>query len=495
MQPDKLAVSAVSFLPVVGADLRVPLVTGNVVRYVNLDYAASAPCLASVWEAVARALPWYSSVHRGAGLPSAVTTAALEAARAGVAAFLGARLDDALIFTRNTTDALNLLAAALPEDTTVVTFASEHHANLLPWRRGRFVHLPVPASPDEALAAAAPALAARTTRHALLSVTGASNVTGELWPIGPLGEVAHQHGARIAVDAAQLAPHRAIDLAALGLDYLALSGHKLYAPFGAGVLVGRADWLDQAAPYLAGGGAVRRVGLEDTEWVSGAARHEAGTPNVLGALALHAACQALAAVGMERVAAHERALLGRLIAGLDDIAGVERLSLFGPTSARVGIVAFNLHGVNHGELASVLSAEHGIGVRDGAFCAHPLLAALSGGAGPEAAGGPPPGAVRASLGVGTSVNDVDRLLCALSSVATRGARWRYRRVAGRTVPDPDPRARPVLGAAGAGEVLSSWPSEATPDGCASLLRFPDLPAVAVPAARPAVALAASSVGG
>jgi len=427
-------------LPLVGADLVVPLVTGERVRYVNLDCAASAPSLRSVHEAVNALLPWYSSVHRGSGFASVVMTEAYDEAREVVAEVLGARPDDAVIFTRNTTDSLNLLASALPDDTTVVSFASEHHANLLPWRRGPHVHLPVPRTLEEALTRVDDALRAATTRHRLLAVTGASNVTGEIWPLAELTAIAHRHGARIAVDAAQLAPHRRIDIAALDVDYLALSGHKLYAPFGAGVLVGRADWLDAAEPYLAGGGAVRRVTIDHTEWTDGYARHEAGTPNVLGAVALAAACRALAAAGMDAVAAHEATLLQRATRGLAKLPGVEILSMWGPSSKRVGIVAFTVKGWHPNALAAALSAEHGIGVRDGAFCAHPFVASLVG-VGPD---GKTPGAVRASFGVGTSTDDIDRLVDAMEALVLRGPRWSYRVTAGRCVPDPDPRAWPRI---------------------------------------------------
>ncbi|MBX3261224.1 MAG: aminotransferase class V-fold PLP-dependent enzyme [Labilithrix sp.] len=425
-------------LPLLGDDLVVPLVTGERVRYVNLDCAASAPCLRSVHEAVTALLPWYSSVHRGAGFASAVMTEAYDEAREVVAELVGARADDAVVFTRNTTDSLNLLAAALPDDTTVVSFASEHHANLLPWRRGASVLLPVPASPEEALARVDAALAAATSRHRLLAVTGASNVTGELWPLAELAAVARRHGARIAIDAAQLAPHRPIDVAALDADYLALSAHKLYAPFGTGVLVGRADWLDAAEPYLAGGGAVRRVTIDRTEWARGEARHEAGTPNVLGAIALAAACRTLAGVGMDAIATHEALLLRRASTGLARVPGLEILSMWGPSSARVGIVAFTVDGWHPSALAAALSAEHGIGVRDGAFCAHPFVASLVGGG----LDGESPGAVRASFGVGTSADDVDRLLGAVDELVARGPRWSYRFAGGRWQPDPDPRARP-----------------------------------------------------
>src|SRR4051794_39407675 len=164
-------------LELVGGELEVPLVGGAWVRYANLDNAASAPALARVADAVAELLPYYGSVHRGAGFASLMSTEAYTRAREIVRTFVGARADDLVLFTRNTTDALNLLAGALPPGTTVLTFAGEHHANLLPWRRGDVRHLAIPASPEDALAA----LEAELPRlgDVLVSFTGASNVTGE----------------------------------------------------------------------------------------------------------------------------------------------------------------------------------------------------------------------------------------------------------------------------------------------------------------------------
>ena len=185
---------------VVGADLRVPLVTGGDIPYANLDLAASAPALEDVAAHVARLLPYYSSVHRGAGYASQVSTGVLESARAEVGAFLGARPDDVVVFTRNTTDALNLLARAVPTGTTVVTWAGEHHASLLPWQRA--VRLPVPESPGAAVRGLAAALG-QLDGPLLVCVTGASNVTGEVWPVADLARAAHRFGARIVVDAAQ----------------------------------------------------------------------------------------------------------------------------------------------------------------------------------------------------------------------------------------------------------------------------------------------------
>ncbi|GIH70843.1 aminotransferase class V-fold PLP-dependent enzyme [Sphaerimonospora thailandensis] len=406
---------------VLGADLRVPVKGGRLVPYANLDYAASAPCLEPVSAAVAAALPAYSSVHRGAGYASQLTTARYEQARHSVRAFVGARPDDALIFTRNTTDAMNLLARCLPEGTTVVVFDSEHHASLLPWPRA--VRLAPPAFPGEAVRAADEALAS-IEGPALLVVTAASNVTGELWPIAGLAHIAHRYGARIAVDAAQLVPHRRLNLTALDLDYVAFSGHKLYAPFGAGALIGRPDWLARAEPYLRGGGAVRAVGdaPDLLEWSDDPeARHEAGTPNVLGAVALAAACDALNATGWKPLIREEKRLLARLRAGLATIEGVRELSLWGPDHPRVGIVSFTVAGRDAREVAETLAAEHGIGVRDGKFCAHPFVRHLlsDGGAGDGGCEDGATGAIRASIGIGSTAEHVDRLIEALREIAAR----------------------------------------------------------------------------
>src|SRR4029077_9693783 len=184
-------------------------------------------------------------------------------------------------------------------------------------------------------------------RTVLVAVTGASNVTGEVLPIAELTAVAHRHGARIVVDAAQLAPHRAVDIAAIAFVFVALSGHKLYAPYGSGVLIGRRDWLHAAPPPLARGGGGRRATppprrlvptpatpRTDVDWSPSPARHEAGTPNVVGAVALAAACRALAELGMGRVAAHDEALTGYLRDRLDEGPGIHALSAFGPARDR-----------------------------------------------------------------------------------------------------------------------------------------------------------------
>ena len=406
--------------PVVSAGLPVPTLDGAVVDYANLDHAASAPALVSVKKAVDAASRTYSSVHRGKGFASQVTSRWYEQAREEVARFVGAREGDHVVFTRNTTDSLNLLARALPRDTTVYVFESEHHAALLPWNPKRTVRLPVPGSARDAVILLESALASARGRHRLVVLSGASNVTGELWPVTDLARVARRLGARVALDAAQLAPHRAIDVGSLGVDYVAFSGHKLYAPFGAGVLAGRGDWLDGAAPYLAGGGATRTVASAGTTWQTGPARHEAGSPNVIGAIALAAACSALAGQ-REAIEAHEQVLGARLEEGLAAIDGVESLSIFGPGHERLPVAAFTIEGLEPGLVSAALSAEHGIGVRDGKFCAHLLVDALLDD--PYAAA--PASAVRVSVGLGTTEEHVERLLAAVAQLAATGPAWEY----------------------------------------------------------------------
>ncbi|WP_405629247.1 aminotransferase class V-fold PLP-dependent enzyme [Streptomyces sp. NBC_01174] len=450
-------------LTVLGADVTVPLVTGGYVTYAALDYAASAPALQRVWDDVAAYAPYYGSVHRGAGYLSQLSTDLFENSRVTVAEFLGCRADDQVVFTRSTTDSLNLLAAVLPADCEVFVFETEHHASLLPWRDARVTYLDAPRTPGQAVATLERALGDRSPHGpALVCVTGASNVTGELWPVKELAAAAHAHGARIVLDAAQLAPHHPVDIAELDVDWVVFSGHKLYAPFGSGVLAGRADWLVDAEPYLAGGGASRKVarrtdGGVDVEWHTTAARHEAGSPNVIGVYSIAAACKALTEAGFDRLVDREQRLVTRVREGLAEVPEVKVLSLFGDDAPRVGVISFVVEGWNSSHFAAALSAEYGIGVRDGLFCAHPLVRTLLGsepqdpgecgapeaGPGERSEVGVPPAegwgrslnAIRVSFGAGTPDEHIERFLGAVRELVSKGARWTYRTEEGRCVPD------------------------------------------------------------
>ncbi|WP_125609577.1 aminotransferase class V-fold PLP-dependent enzyme [Specibacter cremeus] len=450
-KPSVDAIGAVApLLPVVGGELAAPLVQGGSVRYANLDYGASAPALAEVGDHLAEILPYYASVHRGAGFASQVSTSVYENARGIVAGFVGARPDDAVIFTRNTTDSLNLLAGCVEsllaanghvggvsnDHGEVLYLDIEHHANLLPWQR--LPHRSVVAAGSIAATLSRVETQLRAGNVVLVAVTGASNVTGEVLPVAELAALAHRHGARIVVDAAQLAPHRRIDIAAAGIDYLAFSGHKVYAPFGSGVLVGRADWLDAGTPHLAGGGAVTEARLDSVRWTTGPARHEAGSPNVLGAATLARAVQVVAGLDQAAWHGHEAALRAHLAGGLRALDGVRVHELFSdsadyPGAGTIGVVSFSVAGYDAGFVAAYLSAEHGVGVRDGKFCAHPLLRRL----------GLPSGSLRASFGVGSRLEDAQRLIDGLAALLADGPRWDYVVDAGRWVPVNDARQFPA----------------------------------------------------
>ena len=399
---------------------------------IELDQAASTQSHPFVADRVAEFLPWYSSVHRGAGFRSRRATHAYEEARRAVLAFAGRDGDgtDVAILCRNTTEAINHLAYRLrlaPTD-VVVTTVVEHHANLLPWGRiaeRRYVECGVGGTftTDDVIAA----LDAGSQRPALLAVTGASNVTGWLPPLDDIITAAHARGVPVLVDAAQLAPHRPLPPAA---DFLALSGHKMYAPFGAGALIGPRTLFESGDPFLAGGGAVDLVGLDEVIWTAPPDREEAGSPNVVGAIALHAAIDALTSIGWEAVAAHEQGLAKRLHAGLQAIDGVR---LLGPAGGQVQdadalpVAAFVVAGSHHALVAARLSAEYGIAVRHGCFCAHPYVVRLLGmddadvdAYRREVLQGDHraiPGAVRASAGLGTSGDDIEALLSAVADLA------------------------------------------------------------------------------
>jgi selenocysteine lyase/cysteine desulfurase len=416
----------------IGAGQVVPCLGGVERVAVELDQAASTQAHPSVADRVADFLPWYSSVHRGAGFRSRRATQAYEEARRSVLAFAGRAPDgpDVAILCRNTTEAINHLAYRLRLDHTdvVVTTVVEHHANLLPWGRvakRRYVECGVDGTftTDDVI----DALDAGPRAPALLAITGASNVTGWLPPIDAVIEAAHSRGVPVLVDAAQLAPHRPLPAAA---DFLALSGHKLYAPFGSGALVGPRSLFETGDPFLAGGGAVDLVGLDEVIWTAPPDREEAGSPNVVGAVALHAAIDALISIGWDAVAAHERALATRLLGGLQAIDGVRLLGPVGAgtaTAETLPVAAFTLEGMHHALVASRLSAEYGIAVRHGCFCAHPYVVRLLGMDEADVdtyrrevlAGDHRgiPGAVRASAGLGTSGDDIEALLGAVADLA------------------------------------------------------------------------------
>lgn len=441
---------------IVGIDRPVPLLDGTTVPYLNLDNAASTPALRDVLEAVERFLPYYSSVHRGTGFKSRLSTDAYDHAHRIVAAFVGADPDaNTVIFGKNTTEAVNKLSYRLPipPDGVVITTILEHHSNDLPWRRAaKVVH--VGATPEGRLDEADfdRQLAAHRGRVALVAVSGASNVSGFVQPMHRLARKAHAAGARILADVAQMAPHRPVDMRPQDdpehLDFVVLSAHKMYAPFGTGALIGPRELFLETAPEYQGGGTVDAVTLDEVLWADTPDREEAGSPNVIGAVALAAAANALMDVGMDAIAAHENELVVRALQRLARVPGLRIYGETDPHRARekVGVIPFNLEGVPHALAASILGYEGGIGVRHGCFCAHPYVVHLLGLDARETATwraqmvrgekSDMPGLVRASFGCYNTTDDVDRLAEMLERVARKDYRGRYRQLSsGEFVPE------------------------------------------------------------
>jgi selenocysteine lyase/cysteine desulfurase len=426
----------------VGTDVMAPLLDGRFVPYINLDNAATTPPLRVVVEAIERFLPYYSSVHRGAGYKSRVSTAAFEEAREIVARFVGADAPtNTVIFGKNTTEAINKLAFRypLPQGSVVLSTEMEHHSNDLPWRRATVVRARVTPAGRLDEDDLDRLLAEYRGRVALVTVSGASNVTGFVQPIHRVAEKAHRAGARILVDAAQLAAHRRIDVRPDDdpehLDFVALSSHKMYAPFGTGALVGPRKTF-QDAPEYQGGGTVELVTPDEVHWAGVPDREEAGTPNVIGAIAMAAAAQALTKEGMDGIEAHEASLTRYAIEQMRSTAGV---TLYGSSQTtdgdRVGVIPFNLRSIHHALAAAILADEAGIGVRSGCFCAQAYVGRLLGLTPQDHAAvrdrhlrgdrSRKPGMVRASLGVYNSVEDVDALVGMVRRIVANDYRGDY----------------------------------------------------------------------
>ena len=430
---------------VVGINQRVPLLDGRLTPYVNLDNAASTPALRAVMRTVDEFLPFYSGVHRGTGYKSRLSTKVFEQAREIVGRFVGADpARDVVVFTKNATEAVNKLAHSLPmpPHAVVLTTTLEHHSNDLPWR-GRARTVAVRCRPDGSLDI--DHLDHLLRRHAgrivLLAVSGASNVTGVVQPVHELAARVHAVGGRILVDAAQLVAHRPLDLRPHDdpghLDFVVMSAHKMYAPYGTGALIGPRNAFGPA-PDHAGGGTVRAVTVDGVAWADLPDREEAGSPNVLGAVAMAAAAQVLDDAGRAGIAAHEAELTRYAVGRLSAVPG---LTIHGPAHGsggvdRLGVLPFTVAGLDHALVAAILGYEHGVGVRSGCFCAQPYIAHLlqldragaaswvrQVGAGDKRGA---PGMVRMSFGCYNDPSDVDRAVEGLERVVAGDILGTYR---------------------------------------------------------------------
>ena len=373
------------------------------------------------------------------------------AAREMVSRFLGVdEKSQVVIFVKGTTDALNRIAAeeARLDGRQVLVTEMEHHADLLPWRH-RSGHVMVGLSDvgHIDLEAIEEALKNADGRISLVAVCGASNVTGFVSPIHEVAELAHRYGARVPVDAAQLAPHHRIEVRPAGdpghLDFVSMSGHEMYAPYGAGVLIAPRD-LFPGAPEVMGGGAIDIVTWDDTVWADLPDREEAGSPNVIGAVALGVAIETLLELGFEAMLDDELALGRRMIEGLSGIPGVTLLGGVEPCNPgeRLALASFVVDGLHHGLVAAALSHEWGIAVRHGCFCANPYVFHLLHMSkndvevveGEVTAGRRKalPGAVRASLAPYNTEAEIDRFLEAVRQIARGRIKATYEQAADGT---------------------------------------------------------------
>jgi cysteine desulfurase/selenocysteine lyase len=344
---------------------------------VYLDAAATTPRPQAVIDAVCHYESTFpANVHRGVHTLSGEATAAYEGARARIAAFLGADTAE-LVLTRGTTESINLVAgswaiANLKAGDEILISMLEHHANIVPWqllceRLG--TSLQVVDCSDTGDVSLDAVDAAITPRTRLLAMTGVSNAIGTVTPIADICAMARSHGICTLVDAAQMVPHRSVDFHALGCDFLAFSGHKMYGPTGIGGLVGRAELLESMPPWQGGGDMIRTVTLAGSTWNDVPWKFEAGTPNIGGAIGLGAAVDWLGQFGMHAIAAREHSLLTDAVSRLRSI---DRVQLIGEPSERAGAMSFLIDGMHPADVGAMLD-RHGIAIRAGHHCAQPVM--------------------------------------------------------------------------------------------------------------------------
>ena len=379
-------------------------------RLVFLDSAASAQKPQVVIDAVRRAYEKeYANIHRGVYWLSQRATEAFEGARAKVARFLNAREDREIIFVRNATEAINLVAATYgrsflkPGDEVLITHM-EHHSNIVPWqmlRDEKGIVLQVAPIDDRGALDLDATRALIGPRTKLVAVTQVANALGTVVPVAEIVALAHAAGAKVLIDGSQAVQHMAVDVQALDCDFFVFTGHKLYGPTGIGVLYGKAKVLESMPPYQGGGDMIRSVTFDKTEYNEIPSRFEAGTPHIVGAIGLGAAIDYVTSIGLDRIAAHEAELLAYGDAVLAEVPG---LRMIGRAPHRAAVFSFVLEGVHPHDVGTILDRE-AIAVRTGHHCAQPVMDRFC-----------IPATVRASLGMYNTRADIDALAAGLRKV-------------------------------------------------------------------------------
>jgi cysteine desulfurase/selenocysteine lyase len=372
-----------------------------------LDSAASAQKPRAVIDAISNFYAaHYANIHRGIYQLSAEATLRYEAVRTQVARFIGAADPREVIFVRNATEAINLVARSWGEQEIgsgdeIVLTTMEHHANIVPWqmlaeRCGAILR--VAEISDDGILDIDHLVSLLGPRTRLLAFTEISNALGTINPVTQLTAIARERGITTLVDGAQAVPHQPVDVAALGCDFYAFSGHKVFGPSGAGVLYGRLPLLDSMPPFLGGGDMIENVSFEGTTYAPVPQKFEAGTPDIASVIGFGAAIEYLEAIGMDRIAAYEQSLLVYATERLSEIPG---LRIIGPAKEKAAVISFVLEDAHPHDIGTVLDGE-GIAIRAGHHCAQPLMNRMG-----------VPATARASFSFYNTREDVDRLITAL----------------------------------------------------------------------------------
>ena len=416
---------------IIGSNSLVKLSNDNEVHYINFDNAATTPPFKSVMNALNNFSPYYSSVHRGTGYKSIISSNIYEEGRNVVLNFVNGNPNyHTVIFLKHTTECINKLSYRLQntmKDKIVLTTYMEHHSNMLPWRnKYKTGYVEVDSKGRLCLEDLEFMLKKYKGKVGLVCVTGASNVTGYINDVHKIAELCHRYGAKIFVDGAQTIPHTPFDMKHIDspehIDLLAFSAHKMYAPFGIGALIAPKEIFMEGYSESVGGGSIKFVSTDDVVWADPPDKEEAGTPNLMGVVALTESIKTLQQLDMNKIEEYERKLTSYALEQMRDIPNILLYDDF-DISKKVSIITFNIMGLHHTQLAYILGQEGGIAVRNGCFCAQPYVQKLLNIPKKDIKKyrtfdkNKLPGMVRVSFGLYNNFNEIDLFIYLLRKIA------------------------------------------------------------------------------
>ena len=419
----------------IGLDKKVCDSEGYCIECINFDNAATTPPIKSSIECIYQLSRTYASIGRGTGQKAEITTDLYHASKEFILDFFNVREKDkyVVIYVNNTTEGINKLAGTLikeNDDEVVISSRMEHHSNDLPWRnRGKVDYIEVDEYGRLKIDELEEKLRNNSGKVKYVSLTGASNVTGYVNDIHHIAKIVHQYGAKLIIDAAQLIPHMKVEISGKtkeeDIDFLVFSSHKIYSPFGIGVIIGLKDELEKANPDYSGGGTVELVLDKDIFYLPPPERNEVGTPNFLGAMSLVNSLSFINTIGYDYIEEHEKILLDHTLSGLKSIPGVINYGDVCNVDDRLGIATFNIKQMYHRDVAEILAKKNGISVRHGWFCAHPYCRRLMNVSESEAKlflenpNEKMLGMVRISFAIYNTLDEVDKLLNAIEDICKK----------------------------------------------------------------------------